>query len=842
MADNQLPVEPLNFTDYSEQNNTDWQSPENKERGILNVVTGMDGKPRFKFWPERLVISGATLFGDVASGKYDIKPEEQGKITEGDVARADAANKEIFERVQDMAGLAGGGTFAIKPGTASVGSGLTRNIKLAPVEHDPFIAKPFYSALEETVNANKQDKMPAEQWAGTIKNSKGVKPEEIEATGLNKFLEERKGTPVTKEELQQHLADNKVEFKEKILSRTDEAINKGKELAESHGNNWDELSLADRNRYIRKADGRGITDYGGDPQYEKYVLPGGENYREVLMSLPQAELKGEKAKEFDRLIAEGRGDLAARLTKDLPEGYKSSHWEGEPNVLVHTRLNDRVMNDEGFVIRNTASGNKSQPFATRAEAEAYQAALPKNLKTEIVPAEVPKKSLHIEEIQSDWHQQGRKRGYKGEALTPNEEEELSKLLKPSINPNSIYNAKPVRDVLKNSGNDLESVAIHLKNDAEAFYHLKRANPKLFQEHPDDWAHVVTQDLFAPRTLNANEATRLKQLQAKELAYNEGVPDAPFKKNWHELALKRSIREAAEKGYDRVSWTPGEAQAARYDLSKHIESLRTYKNDDGTFTIYGKRQGGREYENMGSNIAPEKLEDHVGKEVAQKIIDKNKATKPFEPITKLPEEYGLIHDSNGKAKGQEWGILPRGQSHAGSFTGRYHKTEEEAVQAALDKINSEARHIYENENRTLSNLDLKVGGEGMKGFYDKIIPKTVENLLKEHGVKVKKGDLATSNKKYGVKLIDGKYNVVDYEGNPKWIYSTESAAKTKADEMSSGIGAKSQPVFYFDIPQSLKDQALKKGFPLFSAPMFVPVDHDPFGDNKRLTPVDHQPEF
>ena len=41
------------------------------------------------------------------------------------------------------------------------------------------------------------------------------------------------------------------------------------------------------------------------------------------------------------------------------------------------------------------------------------------------------------------------------------------------------------------------------------------------------------------------------------------PDAPFKKTWLDLALKRVIREAAEGGYDRVSWTPGEAQAARY---------------------------------------------------------------------------------------------------------------------------------------------------------------------------------------------------------------------------------------------------------------------------------------
>ena len=45
----------------------------------------------------------------------------------------------------------------------------------------------------------------------------------------------------------------------------------------------------------------------------------------------------------------------------------------------------------------------------------------------------------------------------------------------------------------------------------------------------------------------------------------GVPNAPFKSSWPELALKRMIREASEQGYDAIGWTPGEVQAARYDL-------------------------------------------------------------------------------------------------------------------------------------------------------------------------------------------------------------------------------------------------------------------------------------
>ena len=48
-----------------------------------------------------------------------------------------------------------------------------------------------------------------------------------------------------------------------------------------------------------------------------------------------------------------------------------------------------------------------------------------------------------------------------------------------------------------------------------------------------------------------------------------------------LAMKRMIRWAAENNFDRIAWTPGEVQAARYDLSTQIESLEILPLKDGT---------------------------------------------------------------------------------------------------------------------------------------------------------------------------------------------------------------------------------------------------------------------
>ena len=75
-------------------------------------------------------------------------------------------------------------------------------------------ANPFYSAVEHTVKNINQSKMNGEAWLGTLANKPGVKGEELDWTGLKSFLEENKGKPVTKAQIEEHLAANKVELKE----------------------------------------------------------------------------------------------------------------------------------------------------------------------------------------------------------------------------------------------------------------------------------------------------------------------------------------------------------------------------------------------------------------------------------------------------------------------------------------------------------------------------------------------------------------------------------------------------------------------------------------------------
>jgi hypothetical protein len=110
-------------------------------------------------------------------------------------------------------------------------------------------ASPFFSALEHNVNQISQSKMTGDQWLGTLSNKPGVKPEELQWTGLGEFLKENTGKPVTKQQIEEHLASNKVELKEvnkgelKFNKNSEYALPEVIKAAKEAGDNPGELEL-----------------------------------------------------------------------------------------------------------------------------------------------------------------------------------------------------------------------------------------------------------------------------------------------------------------------------------------------------------------------------------------------------------------------------------------------------------------------------------------------------------------------------------------------------------------------------------------------------------------------
>lgn len=156
-------------------------------------------------------------------------------------------------------------------------------------------------------------------------------------------------------------------------------------------------------------------------------------------------------------------------------------------------------------------------------------------------------------------------------------------------------------------------------------------------------------------------------------YNKSdIPDAPFDKNWHELAMKRMLRYAAENGYDVIAWTKGEQQADRYNLGKIYNEIEREDNPNIE---------GRTFSFSGGN---------------------------YDKVT--VNEDGVVVDSTiEEAKGKPLSDL-------------------------VGKDLAVKMMSLENYD-TIDGEDLRIGGEGMKGFYDRMLPAFMNKYGKKWGVKV-----------------------------------------------------------------------------------------------------------
>jgi hypothetical protein len=349
-------------------------------------------------------------------------------------------------------------------------------------------------------------------------------------------------------------------------------------------------------------------------KYHKFQLPGGENYREILLTLPEKmpktlpegySLQSMANGNFTLVNPDNIGTRIYAKSKDAAmeeairrftikeEPYRSSHFN-EPNILAHMRVNDRV----------DADG---------------------------------KKMLLIEEVQSDWHQAGRERGY--------------------VNPE----AKKTLEI------EFKAIADERKNLVAELSEQEKKNGFVSLEGQQRW------DKFKEKE---------DAFKQKNKDFSGQVPDAPFKDTWHQLALKRALKEAVDKGYDRIGLTTGKQQIDRFS-----DQLR------------------------------------------QNVDEIN-----FNPIG-TQNEISV----NAKKNGQNTfsGTIKDGKFIDGSAVG---KTVEEVLGKTM------AKQIAEKKDGVIKGDDLTIGGEGMKKYYDEIYPAFLEKQGKKYGAKVGETKLSGTGSK------------------------------------------------------------------------------------------------
>ena len=362
--------------------------------------------------------------------------------------------------------------------------------------------------------------------------------------------------------------------------------------------------------YFESADGaiaeiesQGIFEHletSARPKYQQYQEPGGENYKEVLLTLPEKTGKRFEVKQEDKkwyvwdsetktyeqsdlgtmgyLNRQDAQDRVNFLNKGK-EQYTGGHWK-EPGVLAHFRMNER----------------------TDAEGKSV---------------------LFLEEVQSDLHQKGRKEGYK-----------------------------------KAGVKDYNKLIGQFNRRMEDKYVLLRFPPSL---------RITERDA----QMTKEEKAELKHLGEMRKKYDKlgTVPDMPFKKSWPMLIIKRAVRMAAEGGFDKIGWTPGEIQIDRYEeaLRKNVDEIR-YESipTDGAKPLWeidvfkdGKSVLAED------EITIDRVEELLGKDIAEKI-------------------------KNDKG----------------------------------EKLSDQPYRAW----RSISGEGLAIGGEGMKSFYDKMLVNEVNKFF------------------------------------------------------------------------------------------------------------------
>jgi len=323
--------------------------------------------------------------------------------------------------------------------------------------------------------------------------------------------------------------------------------------------------LESRREEFRENREEGLTEHGS------YVLPGGTNYKEVLFRMPittkplPADVRVVMNSDNDRyyVLAKNHVALGTGVTKEealenarenhKETAYKSGHWE-QPNVFAHARLNDRVTPDGERV-------------------------------------------LFIEEIQSDWARDIRKRGVQKdlEKLLDKEEKELRELNRRTWD-----------------GPELS------KEEKEHQKILKDKVGKSLQE---------------------------KSLDAK------GIKPFPHRRAWHEYVLKNILRKAADEGYDRVAWINGKQTADRYSLEKKIDHVRVNPKEGGRdvyilmdnnsdFSFSLDKDGKITESSMVGSTVGRTIDQVVGKKIAKKIMDAKGESKLEGEDLKMGGEWAV----------------------------------------------------------------------------------------------------------------------------------------------------------------------------------------------------------
>lgn len=502
------------------------------------------------------------------------------------------------------------------------------------------------------------------------------------------------------------------------------------------------------------------------PKFDGYALPGGENYRERLLTA--ASHQGENF------------------------SY-TAHFDDD-NIIAHTRVDERTL--------------------PAAQIEAEFPALAARLKEEGRAAKV----YFMEELQSDWAQQGRERvdltvNYAPEELTVDEVasagdvEELARtkvVEETDTEGRKLYYIHVAGEAV---GRGFESRSLaekqRLRRAGAHQWIIRTADGLVFDidkenrptaQHAIDYiietkAHRVPSKMTAFETSKKRAELEKKmdevhsrgiqerldngtsdkyiglrneenKLQGEINALPKGVPGGAFVEttdSWVSLAMKDAIREAAAGNFDLIAWTTGDQQTQRWSggLRQKVDTIWWEKTAEGVIHIRASKAG---IERADTKYGENDLSSAIGKTMAKRIIEDPGQTGKIEGEEIVVADLGMT-----KFYGDQSGLNPDGKP------------------AIMAKV----------ANKVLS----KIGGDKTK-------------------------PLTKTPTEFTVEERDGVWTTVSGTGLVTQRFPTEAAARKAADEKNAQLSATTvrdrnfgaQPAF--EITPKMKEIVMGEGQALF----------------------------
>ena len=658
------------------------------------------------------------------------------------------------------------GTKLVAGKLAGLGMGAAMFAGLKKVDDVADAAKPIFTSPGKTAASDiAKETIPANKVKSQLEG-RGVNKDEFEWTGFDDWIKTKKGE-VSKAEVEEFFQQNQIQVQEVLKSETGirleqrysdqpeiysvfraddpdgEFAGEVGQIVETfdvNGAGADELvpfvyeinvpgmihrqfpTLEEAKQYVKKESDFGSTVKFGNKDWQ---LPGGENYRELLLIAPPKNVPYTKenvvplsTEEFMQLHRNAGGfsnDEAIRVYEEnyyfqTPDGVKRiPKQQKQAADLLGDGFKGQIVFDnpikvDDFLVNINATGVSEELRYGRLDSD------------ELVVQfdNLPNQDFNLFKLNAE-ELGGSLRGLDEATAIEvpankavNQEEAFQEVLTRSPDPKPRYTGGHFEenDVVAHirfnervdpDGNkvlfieEIQSDWAH-KGQGEGF---KTGNlPKGYSVMPLDGSDRAKFTLVKPSGVGTLLPGAQTEQEALEQALQQfgGVTPGPFVQDihqWTNLALKRMVRWGTDNGFDSIGWVTGKQSADRYNVSKQISEVH-YSGSDFTAVDHNGKAVIQQ-----TGIRESDLAGLIGKEPAKKLME-----QPKDSV------YGS------------------------------------------------------SQVRTLSGLDLDIGGEYHKLIYDDVLLAQGKKIGKKYGAKVEKSHVDDNMaRREFKKQEDGSYTVL-----------------------------------------------------------------------------------